>query len=407
MKKISLAFLACFFSIVGISAQNQAENPPTASTYEERKLKVEEIDLVGSYYTQDGNNSAVTGGIGTEKLSDFSNTLTINLSKLNKKNIKHRFGVEMGFDSYTSASSDMIDPNTITSPSYTDQRYYPSLFWSRENAKTGNTFGASVAYSQEWDYKSYGAGIAYSKSFNENNSTFALKANVFLDKWWMIFPDELRPDGYPSGTRRYFDDLTINPRNTFNLSLLFSQIINERLQIALIVEPNFQKGQLATPYQRVYFTTADSVRVEKLPEQRWKIPLGLRANYFIGDRLISRNFYRYYQDEWGLKSHTINSELAIKLNPFVTISPNYRFYVQNAAQYFAPYAQHNLNDTFYTSDYDLSKFHSHTLGMALRWKPLNGILGMKHFSMIEIKYAYYNRSTALSSNIIALQLQFK
>ncbi|MBK8735791.1 MAG: hypothetical protein IPL98_07780 [Saprospiraceae bacterium] len=39
-----------------------------------KKLKFEEATLVSSYYTQNGNHSAVTGGIGTEKLNDSSNS---------------------------------------------------------------------------------------------------------------------------------------------------------------------------------------------------------------------------------------------------------------------------------------------------------------------------------------------
>jgi hypothetical protein len=33
-----------------------------------RTLKLDEINIVSAYYAQDGNHSAVTGGIGTEKL---------------------------------------------------------------------------------------------------------------------------------------------------------------------------------------------------------------------------------------------------------------------------------------------------------------------------------------------------
>jgi hypothetical protein len=404
MKKISLSFLAILFAILeGFSQTTETPN----SNYEDTKLKIEEVNLVSSYYHQDGNNSAVTGGLGSELLTDFSNTLDLKLSKKTKSGIKHSFGFEMGFDTYTSASSDMIDPTTITSQSYEDQRYYPSLFWSVNNPQTGNTFGANVSYSQEWDYKSYGGGLNFTKSFNEDNTEISVKVNAFFDKWWMILPDELRPEGYPSGTRGRFNELPVNPRNSFNLSMAFSQIINERLQMSLIIEPNMQRGQLATPYQRVYFNTPDSVRVEKLPTERWKLPIGVRANYFFGDNVIGRGFYRFYIDEWGLKAHTLELEAPIKINPFFSIAPSYRYYQQNGISYFAAINEHKLSDEFYTSDYDLSKLHSHSFGANLRWKPVNGVLGMKHFSKVELRYLHYQRSTALSSNIVSLYLQFQ
>jgi hypothetical protein len=409
MKKISLSFLALLFSIVQGFSQTDTEEPK-ATSYEDRKLKIEEVNLVTSYYHQDGNNSAVTGGLGSELLTDFSNSLDLKLSKKDKIGRKHSFGFEMGFDTYTSASSDMIDPTTTTSQSYTDQRYYPSVFYSVSNPKTGNTIGGNLSYSQEWDYKSYGGGLNFTKSFNENNTEIGIKANVFLDKWWIILPDELRNtyrDGYPSGSRGRFKELDVKPRNSFNLSVALSQIINERLQVSLIVEPNMQKGQLATPYQRVYFNTPDSVRVEKLPSQRWKLPIGVRANYFFGDNVIGRAFYRFYIDEWGLKAHTLELEAPIKINPFLSIAPNYRYYRQNGVSYFAPINQHSLTNEFYTSDYDLSKLQSHSFGANVRWKPINGVLGMKHFSKIELRYLHYQRSTALSANILSLYLQFQ
>ena len=45
---------------------------PDSSNYQPRKIKLEEVNFVSGYYKQDGNNSAVTGGIGSEKLTDFA-----------------------------------------------------------------------------------------------------------------------------------------------------------------------------------------------------------------------------------------------------------------------------------------------------------------------------------------------
>ncbi len=72
-----------------------------------------------------------------------------------------------------------------------------------------------------------------------------------------------------------------------------------------VVEPSYQEGLLSTPYHRVYFTDG-TLKVEKLPGTRAKLPIGLRASYFLGDRFIIRSFYRYYQDNWGMKAHTVS-----------------------------------------------------------------------------------------------------
>jgi hypothetical protein len=132
MKKIYLHIFLLYMGVLSSFAQIR---PKTAvadtSNYQSRKLKIEEVNFVSSYYSQDGNNSAVTGGIGTEKLTDIANTFDLQLSKINKYGNKNTFAFELGIDHYTSASSDKIDPNTISSASSADTRIYPSLNWTK------------------------------------------------------------------------------------------------------------------------------------------------------------------------------------------------------------------------------------------------------------------------------------
>ena len=104
-----------------------AQTAKDSSSYKSRKLSFEEANLVSSYYKQDGNNSAVTGGLGTEKLTDIATSIDVKVYKWDKKDRKHNFDVEVGIDHYTSASSDKVDPNTISSASHADTRIYPSV----------------------------------------------------------------------------------------------------------------------------------------------------------------------------------------------------------------------------------------------------------------------------------------
>ena len=174
----------------------------------------------------------------------------------------------------------------------------------------------------------------------------------------------------------------------------------------IIAEPSYQSGLLATKYQRVFFTDGSEL-TETLPDTRMKIPIGIRANYFLGDRIIIHSFYRYYQDNWGLKAHTIDLELPLKITPFASVSPFYRFYSQNAVDYFAPFGQHNTSEKYFTSDYDLSKFTSQFFGAGIRLAPPKGILGVQRLNSIELRYGYYQRSNGLHANEISLHLKVK
>lgn len=410
MRKIYLGALALYMSILASHAQTlptqSAPAQKDTSGYQSRTLHVDEINLVSAYYNQNGNNSAVTGGIGTEKLNDFANTFDLQLSKFNKRGKKNTFLFELGVDHYTSASSDKIDPNSISSASRADTRVYPSLNWTHSNENTGNSFGFSGSYSHEYDYESKGVAFNLTRLSRNKNTQFDFKLQAFLDTWKVILPVELRPDGYGSGSERDSRPVDYSPRNSFSTAFSLSQVINQRLQALLIVEPSYQHGLLATKYQRDYFTDG-SERVENLPGSRYKLPVGARLNYFLDDRFIIRTFYRYYIDNWGIKAQTAELEIPVKLTSFFSVSPFYRYNNQTGTRYFTAYGQHNAADQFYTSDYDLSTLNSNFLGAGIRLAPPKGVFGWQHLTALELRYGHYTRSTGLTSNIVTLNLKFK
>lgn len=406
MKKICLTVVGLYISLFAAFGQQT----PTDSSYKSRKLTLEEANLVSSYYRQDGNNSAVTGGIGTEKLTDIVNVIDVKLNKWDKKYRKHTFDFEIGIDHYTSASSDNIDPRNISSASYPDTRFYPSATWSMENEKKGTTIGGGLSFSTEFDYQSIGANASFSQKTRNRSGEFTAKAQAYLDRVSLILPIELQP-GYPNvrgeDGERSRSDYPSSPRNSYSGSLSYSQIINQRLQIALLLDVIYQQGYLGLPFHRVFFNNSNLTHVENLPDTRMKIPIGFRASYFLGDKFIIRTYYRYYHDDWGLNAHTFNIETPVKITPFLSISPFYRFYSQSAVKYFAPYKVHTAADQFYTSNYDLSKFNSNFYGAGFRITPPKGVFGIQHLNMLEIRYGHYTKSSGMNSDIVSLNLKFK
>ena len=393
-----------FIGILGANGQIKLNKTVAdSSNYQSRSLKIDEINLVSAYYKQNGNNSAVTGGIGTEKLSDFANTLDLQLSKLNKAGNKNTFLFEIGIDHYTSASSDKIDPSTISSASMSDTRIYPSLNWTQSNEKTGNSFGFTGFFSTEYDYQSLGAGFNLSRLSKNKNTQFDFKLSAFLDTWKVILPIELRS---PANSGQLSKSEGSSPRNSFSAAFSLSQVINPKLQALIMIEPAYQKGLLATKYQRVYFTDG-SLKAENLPDQRYKLPIAARINYFATDRVILRTYYRFFMDNWGIRAHTEEIEVPVKLTSFISISPFYRYNHQTGAHYFAAYGEHAPTSQYYTSDYDLSTLNSDFYGAGIRITPPNGVFGWQHLNMLELRYGHYSRSTNLMSDIISLNLKIK
>ena len=396
MKKVFLTAAAVFAML-----HSFAQVVPKDSTgFQSRKLKLEEINLVSSYYTQDGNNAAVTGGIGSQQLTDIANVFDVKLTRYDLKSRKHTFGLEVGIDHYTSASSDKIDLQANSSASHADTRIYPSLSWSVENEKKGTTLALGFSSSTEFDYQSFGGNLSFSTKTKDRSGEFTAKFQAYLDQVTLIEPVELRTN------MMGHDQYGSAARNTFAGSLSYSQIINERFQVMLLGDIVQQHGYLSLPFHRVYFKD-NSVHQENLPSSRLKIPLGFRANYFVGDKMIIKTYYRYYTDNWGLNSHTADVEVPIKLTSFFSISPFYRYYTQTAAKYFAPYQAHSATEQYYNSNYDLAKFNSNFFGAGIRFAPPKGILGLQSISMLELRYGHYTKNINMSADIISLNIKYK
>jgi len=402
------------------------------NNYSKRHLRIDEIDLVSSYYNQNGNHSAVTGGLGTEMVTDFSNGLNLNLVWYNWAMNKNTLSVGLGYDHHSSASSKFVAQNGLGNPAGT--RIYPSLDWTIENAKTGGTFGIGAYYSGEYNYKSKGLDLHWSTKTNDKSGEFGVKLQGYFDQVTLIYPSEfINQPVATTGTMvittasgntevvnangqvisNSKSSIPTSPRTTLSASFSYSQQINSRLQIMFLGDVVKQSGYLGLPFHRVVFPeqktsgldTAE--RIEKLPSSRFKLPVGFRANYFLGDNLILRGYYRYYFDDWGIHSNTASLELAYKVTPFFSISPYYRYYDQTASKYFAPYDQHSLSDQYYTSNYEYAKFQSGFYGAGIRLAPPGGVFGWQNLHELEIRYGHYSQNTNLVSDVVSVSLGFK
>lgn len=413
MKKLFLSTIAMYLMMMHAFSQSTSND---STVYESKPLKLDEINLVSSYYTQTGSHSAVTGGIGTEKVTDISNGLELKFVGWDANKYKHTLTAGLGIDHHTSASAAYVSKSGASKTG--GSRVYPSLNWSMENQTKGTSFGAGLYYSAEYNYHSFGIDVEYSKK-THTNGEFSAKVNAFLDKVTLIYPSELVPNTTSSGGGTVYttasgntvgggsesSNIPTNPRNTLSGSFTFEQIINKRLQGSITMDLVGQNGYLGLPFHRVYFSDA-SEQVEKLPDTRFKLPVGARLNYFIGDNIILRSYYRYYIDNWGLSAHTASLEVPVKITPFFSVAPFFRYYTQTAAKYFAPYAQHAPTDAFYTSNYAYSAFNSNFFGVNVRIAPPKGLFNSK-LSSLEIRYGHYSQTTDLLSDVLSMEFKFK
>lgn len=418
MRKICLTVIGIY--LLFLNAFSQVKNDSTG-TYKNKNLKLEEVNLISGYYNQNGNHSAVTGGIGTQQLSDVSNIIQLKFIRWDDYDRKHTTDIEAALDHHTAASSAFVSKTGTSGKGGT--RFYPSVNWKTENERHRTVSGFGLSYSAEYNYHSLGSNLNFSKTSKDKNREFNAKAQVFLDRVKMILPSELVPAPTviqprvitsASGRTSYFaggilgkdDDIPASQRNTFMTSFSLSQVINRNMQISLLADGVLQQGYLGLPFHRVYWKDG-SVHVEKLPSQRLKLPVGLRLNYFSGDHVVFRTYYRFYTDSWGLTAHTASLEVPLKITSFLSVSPFYRYYKQTAIDYFAAYGKHTSASAYYTSNYDYSAFKSDYVGINIRMTPPKGILGIRAFNLMEVRAGRYIQTTGLTANNVSVNLRFK
>ncbi|MFD1006051.1 DUF3570 domain-containing protein [Winogradskyella aquimaris] len=432
----NLVIILSLFSFFKLTAQIDQDS---SNSYKKRVLESTEIDFLSSYYTQDGDNAAVSGGTGTEELTDATATFVVSIP-LNADDV---LTIDAGVSAYTSASSSNINPfdDGTANPFQASSGASSGDVWSNLTASYSHNsddrndiWSAKLSVSTEYDYFSIGFGGSYTKLFNEKNTELSISANVYLDTWNAIYPIELRPFGENgnginnslftqntiTGNQNYnplFAKFKDETRNSYSIGFGLSQILHKNVQGSLSVDIVKQDGLLSTPFQRVYFSdVADSFiedfqladAIEQLPSSRFKVAIGGRLNWYLNESFTIRTFYRYYFDDWGINSHTASLEVPFKLSDKFTLYPSYRFYNQTAADYFYPYETALSSYDFYTSDFDLSKYSSNQFGFGISYNDIFTKAHIWKFGLksIDLKYYKYDRNTTFGSSIVTAGFKF-
>ena len=270
-----------------LSATAFSQEKSTLPTFKKRVLESTEVDFLASYYNQDGSRSAVSGGLGSEKLTDVASNIVIAMP-LNDDDV---LTVDLGISAYTSASSSNINPydsgskptpwQASSGASKSDQLVSAVVNYSHSSDSRNFIWNADASFSNEYDYTSVGFGGGIASLFNEKNTELSLKVNAYLDQWRPIYPKEFDEyskyglnftnQGYLSGTNildqnglpttsyspSAFKTITSVSRNSFSASFGLSQVLTNKLQFSLFFDVLQQQGLLFTPYHRIYF--ADKV----------------------------------------------------------------------------------------------------------------------------------------------------
>ena len=271
------------------------------------------------------------------------------------------FTLKLYHDTITGATPNgAADPATFTSPSGTpytdtlvqikDERYAVTADWERELTRLEKvSYGYS--YSTELDYDSLGASWKKERDTSNRMRTYTYGASLNYDL--------IRAEGgIPTGLAPATDTTRYGSDNKVMADFLagMTQVINRKTILQLNYSLGLSSGYLTDPYKFISVNDGSAkLQYEKRPNFRFGNSLYALLIYNHKDNVI-RASYRYYMDDWGILSHTLDLRWYVQ--------PHIRHYSQSAASFYSYifYGEYPLTG-YASSDYRLGNISGLTAGL--------------------------------------------
>jgi hypothetical protein len=256
-------------------------------------------------------------------------------------------------DIWTAAS---IDVRTAATSAVTEQR--DELVAGVDHEQGVATVGAGYRFSREYDYLSNAGNLFLKLDAFKRTATFETRTVASFDHVGRA-GDE------------YFREQSL----TFGQWLGYTQVLTKRMLMQLAYELRSTQGYQASPYRYVAIggggtcSTASAVCLpEVLPERRIRHAGVVRLRGALTDRLSLGGAYRFYLDEWRVRSHTGLVDLAMHARRSIDFGVEYRFYWQTAATFYESAYETAEQNGYYTRDRELSPLHNSRVNARLQWR---------------------------------------
>jgi len=218
----------------------------------------------------------------------------------------------------------------------------------------------TFSYSAESDYISFGGALNYSLALNDKNTT--------LNAGWSHNSDLVRDDSLVRWQNKMTDDIFLG----------VVQLFGPKAYLTVNGSIGFEHGYLSDPYRGVMpamnylqFNPSDPALIaERRPRHRNTELFYVSWTQFLTPLKGSAELsYRFFHDSYGISAHTVELDWHQKIGKKIVISPRFRYYVQNAADFYCLLVPDYKNlPAYYSSDYRLSEFESFAYGVDITWR---------------------------------------
>jgi len=291
-------------------------------------------------------------------------------SLLVRKKFAEKYAVSASYymDMVSSASIDVI---TTASP-YSEERTQYGVGFEYLRGKV--TYAAAFSNSTENDYTADTASFSIAQDMFGDLTTVALLFSLGKDdvtrRGDPVFADEI-------DRRIYGVDVT--------------QVATKNLVLGFAYEAITEEGFLNNPYRQVRYVDPDAAlgyayEFERYPRTRTGNAFALRARWYLPYRAALQGDYRFYNDTWEIRSHTAEVSYTHPVDERLTFDVHYRFYTQDAAEFYSDLFPRENFQNFLARDKELASLTSHTLGFGVAWEFQAPKLGIFDRTTLNLKY---------------------
>lgn len=285
-------------------------------------------------------------------------------SLLVRKTMAEKYSVSANYymDMVTSAS---IDVEVSGASEYKEERNQYTLGFDYLRGKT--TYSLNYSNSKEDDYEANTASFGISQDLFGDLTTISMGFSKGDDT-------VRRRDTLTNGIDPNFDE----PIDRWSYRVGVSQILTKSMILALGLEVITDEGYLNNPYRSFRYVDPDDdtnyrLATEIYPHTRTSNAVSLNARYFLPWRAAAFGGYRFFTDTWGIGANTFELGYMHPLkNTGWTFEASFRYYDQEAADFYADLFPSIDYQNFMGRDKELSTFNSGTLHVGASYEFARG-----------------------------------
>lgn len=237
------------------------------------------------------------------------------------------------------------------SPESRDQADF-ALAWDWDEA----SIAAGSGFSVENDYESAYGNLSGRLDFNQKLTSVSAGAGYTYSRLDAILDPDVLPyltrTAYQSDiTRRRGAEILHGARRDWTANLGLTQIINQETLVDVALGYTRSRGFMENPYKATSVLFVDPAQagaasvtadmralLEQRPDrnQQWALS-GKLVRYVAALDAALHLSYRYSDDDWGVRAHTLEAEWVQPLPGGWTLAPRLRYYAQEEADFHVDY----------------------------------------------------------------------